>query len=146
MTSHHPGDALHRLLHAYKRALRQACRAQGIDLPPLQIRIMKMLCRAPGSTAHAVGQRFYRDKAQITRLIRELEEAGLVERRRDPDDGRRQLLTPTAQGKKLHTRIQRADRLAGERMARGLSGDEIAQFVAWADVMIANLDSEETPT
>src|SRR5690625_3503172 len=146
MTSHHPGDALHRLLHAYKRALRQACRAQGIDLPPLQIRIMKMLCRAPGSTAHAVGQRFYRDKAQITRVIKELEAAGLLRRTHDPDDGRQQLLIPTARGRQLCAGIRQADRDAGERMARGLSDDEVAQFVAWADVMIDNLNSEETST
>ncbi|GAB3025563.1 MULTISPECIES: MarR family winged helix-turn-helix transcriptional regulator [Oleiagrimonas] len=144
MSSTPPGDALHRLLHAYKRAMREAYRAAGIDLPSSHVRTLKAICGLPKCTAQAIAERMHRDKSQITRVVHDLQAAGLITRRPDPDDGRRQLLAPTASGKRLRARVAEAEREAGTRMVRGLPPTSVATFVRMAETMAANLDTTES--
>ncbi len=143
MTSTHPGEALHRLLHAYKRAMREACRETGIDLPPSHIRTMKAIRHLPQCTAHDIATRLRRDKSQITRVVQELCTAGLVRQQSDPSDGRRRILMATKAADRLYTRIARAEKAAGARMVRGLPADAVTRFVQLAEAMAANLDPTE---
>lgn len=143
MTSLHPGDALHHLLHAYKRAMREAYRAANINLPPSHVRVMKTVCHRRQCSAHDIAGRMRRDKSQITRVVNELCAAGLVSRHADPDDGRRQILMPTAAGRRLCEHIGEAEREAGARMLRGLPEASVAEFVQLAEAMAANLDAPE---
>jgi len=143
MTPSSPGDALHRLLHAYKRAMRDAWRDAGIDLPGSPVRVMKVICHLPQCSAHDIAGRMRRDKSQITRVVQDLCADGLVRRHPDPRDGRRQILTPTAKGKRLRERTRAAEREAGQRMARGLPAASVAEFVRLAEAMAANLDTPE---
>jgi DNA-binding MarR family transcriptional regulator len=64
-------------------------------------------------------------------IVRELEEAGLVERRPDPDDGRRALveLTPAGADTLGETRARREDWLT-ETLDRVLDADERARLQA----------------
>lgn len=139
MSSTHPGDALHRLLHAYKHAMRDASRDAGIDLPVSHMRMLKVVCHHPQCTAHDIATHWRRDKAQIARVVKELDHAGLIGIRPDPDDGRRRILTPTAAGKRMFQRIADAEREAGARMVRGLSREAVDQFVELAEAMANNL-------
>lgn len=140
----HPGDALHRLLHAYKRALREAYRSGSIDLPIAHVRTLKGICHGHGCTVQAIAERMHRDKSQITRIVHELRTEGLVQGHADPSDGRARILTPTEQGRRLMQRIQDVERDAGARMMRGLSDSAIVEFVALAETMAANLDPPES--
>ncbi len=146
MSTTPPGDALHRLLHAYKRAMRDAWRDAGIDLPGSHVRVMKVICHLPQCSAHDIVARMRRDKSQITRIVQDLCAAGLIRRRPDPADRRRQILTPTAKGKRLRERAREAEREAGRRMVHGLPAASVAEFVRLAEAMAANLDPpEKTP-
>lgn len=143
MTSAHPGDALHRLLHAYKRAMRDAYRAAGIDLPHAHVRVMKAACHLPQCTAHVIATRMRRDKAQITRVVQDLCAADLIRQEPDPADGRRRILTPTPAGKRLRKHIAQAEREAGTRMVRDLPAASVTEFVSLAETMADNLDTPE---
>ncbi len=146
MSSIPPGDALHRLLHAYKRAMRDAWHEAGIDLPGSHVRVMKVICHLSQCGAHDIVERMRRDKSQITRVVQDLCSAGLVRRHPDPQDGRRQILIPTAAGRRLRKRIHDAEQNAGKRMMRGLPAASVAEFVRLAETMAANLDApEKTP-
>jgi DNA-binding MarR family transcriptional regulator len=85
------------------RRLRQEA---GVDLGPSQVAALATVERhgplSPSELAEI--ERIKRPTA--TRIVRHLEEAGLVERVRDPQDGRFSILSVTAEGRALLKRLR----------------------------------------
>jgi DNA-binding MarR family transcriptional regulator len=52
-------------------------------------------------TIGSLGDRLHLDSGTLTPLVKRLEQLGLVERRRDPDDERRVIVTLTTRGREL---------------------------------------------
>lgn len=75
---------------------------------------MRLLGRRPGTTVNVVARELGLQPSNVSASIRSLVERGLVERRRDPQDGRqvRLFLTRTAQAAR-----ERRERLWGEDFA-----------------------------
>ncbi|GGO80294.1 MarR family transcriptional regulator [Marinobacterium nitratireducens] len=138
------GEALHRLLHAYRRAMRQSYRAAGIELAVSHIRSLKVIRHhqqrlLQPCTAQAIAADIERDKAQIARVVRDLLEKALIEKRPNPEDGRSQILQLTSAGEAMLERIGNAEHQASLRMAQGLSPDELTAFIRLASAMTDNL-------
>lgn len=64
-------------------------------------------------------------------LARRMEEAGLVERSSDPEDGRATRLTLTDLGRRRRAEAARRAKVANERMVEGFSDREIAIVSRW---------------
>lgn len=133
------GESLHRLMHAYQRAMREAFRTQGIELSVAQVRVLKCVAAAEAATVHAVSQRMDSDRAQVTRAVAQLREREMVVQRDNTADRRAPLLSITPAGRDLLARVLDIQAAAGRRMARGLSDADVARFVAIADHMTAGL-------
>jgi DNA-binding MarR family transcriptional regulator len=73
-----------------------------------------------GSIADALGY----DRGQLVGLLDELEERGLVERQRDPNDRRRQLVELTAEGKRTLRRLRALARELDDDFLEPLSDAE----------------------
>jgi deoxyribodipyrimidine photolyase len=108
MINPHIGEAHHQLLHAYRRSMRQSYQEAGIDLAVAHIRALKVIHHHQQSaqepcTARLIAVSIERDKAQITRLVKDLLSVylQLLETRRP---GRR------AQGAETGTRLSLAPR------------------------------------
>ena len=133
------GETLHRLLHAYRRALRQAYERGNVGLAVSHIRTLKTVACVPDCTAQAIVARTDLDKAQITRTLNELSAAELIEKHEHPSDGRSSVIVLTPSGKTLVRRIKKLETQAGVQMAHGLAPDELAEFVRLANRMLDNL-------
>jgi len=134
------GETLHRLLHAYKRAMREEYDAADIDLTVSHIRVLKGIAGLREGTAQNIADRMRQDKGRIARLIKDLADEGLIERRPHPTDSRSQQLALTPTGRDMRQRIATIEARAGARMAEGLPEADIHRFIELAEAMIANLE------
>ena len=100
-----------RLRWAVTRMARRMRQEAGTDLGPSQVAALATIERhGPLSPSElAALERIKRPTA--TRILRHLEEAGLVERVKDPDDGRGSILSITSAGR-THLRRLRARKTA----------------------------------
>lgn len=145
MPTHSLSESLHRLTHAYKRQLREAIREQQIQLPVTHIRALKGVCRNPECTAQSIATRMQRDKAQITRVLNELLQAGLIVKIDNPNDRRSQLLRPTQQGEETMNQIRLAEQQTAERLTQLLGPDDLESFIRIANTMSDSVNEELQP-
>jgi DNA-binding MarR family transcriptional regulator len=72
--------------------------AGGVDpLPQSELEVMRLLVRRPGLSVNDVAGELGMQASNVSATIRTLVSRGLLERRRDPDDGRVAQLVPTRQ-------------------------------------------------
>lgn len=135
-------DNLHRLMHVYRSRLRAEVAARDLGLPITHIRALKGVCSNPESTAHSIAQRMQRDKAQITRVLKELLNDGLIEKQPNPKDGRSQLLFPTEKGSAVLTELLQAEQKTADVMTRSLGQQELQLFAELTGRMVENLTNE----
>ncbi|WP_353979239.1 MarR family winged helix-turn-helix transcriptional regulator [Salinicola endophyticus] len=140
------GDTLHRLLHAYKRALRRAYDDERLGLGVAQIRTLKAIRNLSPCSASAIAPRLRWDKAQLARLLSDLDRRELVCRRPAPDDGRRQQLTLSDAGRAMLARVDACEQRAHTRLAKGLSEAELTAFETLAQRLIDNLERPIPPS
>lgn len=139
MTDPRIGETLHRLLHAYRRALRQAREQGNVMLAVSHVRALKSVDSLSDCTAQAIVTNTQIDKAQITRALNDLAAEGLIEKRDNPADRRSNLIVLSRTGKTVLRKIRKLESDAAARMAQGLSPDELAEFVRLANRMLDNL-------
>lgn len=97
--------------------------------PELQVsgyKLLTMIARGGPTSAHELSERFELDKSVISRQVRMLEDAGLLDSRPDERDGRLRVLTATQQARSAlaEVRGRHAARLRG--VIETLSAEEIA--------------------
>jgi DNA-binding MarR family transcriptional regulator len=95
---------LKRLGYAVKEGTMKAY--EGTGLHPYHHAILLVLDAGSADTQGSIADALGYDRGQLVGLLDELEERGLVERRRDPDDRRRHLVRLTADGKRTLKRLR----------------------------------------
>jgi DNA-binding MarR family transcriptional regulator len=89
-------------------------------------------------TVGELGERLRLDTGTLTPLLKRLESAGYVSRRRDPEDERRVLLAVTDEGWALRDRVAHVPGELRQRLE--LTADEFADLRRLLDQVIGGLD------
>ena len=97
-------------------------------LSPYHHAVLAVVDEGPPETQGAIADALGYDRGQLVGLLDELEERGLVERRRDPDDRRRHTVRITPDGKRALAKLRAlADQLENDFLA-SLDQNERAQL------------------
>ena len=103
--------------HALRRAFDR--RATGLGVTRAQWKVMFRLDRSPGLRQVELADHLDVEPITLCRIVDRLEEAGLVERRRDPDDRRAWRLYLTAKGEPI---VEQLRELAGQLAQEAFAG------------------------
>lgn len=136
-------DSLDGLIRAIHRAYRAGLNARGSDLGPPEVQALRFLERNPGSRLHHLAAETGRDKAQITRTMRALEDRSLVTRTADPDDQRCHRLHLSETGREVHAMIHEVRTGLEARLFAELDIDEQRQLASLLQRCLNSLQSPD---
>ena len=97
-------------------------------LHPYHFAILLALDEGEHETQGAIADALGYDRGQMVGLLDEVEERGLVERRRDPNDRRRHLVQLTPEGKKALKRLRAVARQVEDEFLAPLNEAERAKL------------------
>lgn len=116
---------------------------QSLGLTSVQTRIMHYIllrCAEGPVFQRDVEKAFGMSRSTATCILQLMVKNGLLVREHVADDARLKSLIPTDRAARLDTQIEEALRQDEQRLTRGLSPEQIAQFLETAALMAANLD------
>ncbi|MFK0226876.1 MarR family winged helix-turn-helix transcriptional regulator [Streptomyces sp. NPDC090303] len=129
--------SLHAATRAFNGVYRQALKELGLTYP--QYLVMLVLWEHGELPVKGIGERLRLDSGTLSPLLKRLEAAGHVERRRSPEDERSVTVRPTADGTALRERAVGVPRRIAA--ATGLGLDEIGELRERLDALAARLDA-----
>lgn len=127
-------------IRGLQRSMKQTMKLQQLSLTPLSFLMLKTIHDTAECTAHSIAEITNKDKGQITRLLKEVIDQGLIEKHPNPKDKRSQILTLTEQGKSAFKTLQRADYAALNALKAGLTDEELNHFLTIGQKMIHNIN------
>ncbi|UWF77135.1 MarR family winged helix-turn-helix transcriptional regulator [Microbacterium neungamense] len=110
-------------------------------LSPAAYKLFSAIAAAGQARPSELSERMMADKSQVSRMVRELEGHGLIERMPDPADGRSSLLRPTEDGLRRLTAVREGDEQRLRNSLRSWSLDDIRNLAR----LLHALSSGETP-
>jgi DNA-binding MarR family transcriptional regulator len=111
--------------------------AREFDLSIPEWRVIALLGRRPGLTAGELAEAAEMDKVAISRAVARLATAGRIAARADPRDARRQILTLSAAGARVHARIAPVALECERRLVAALTTAEKAALDGLIDRLLA---------
>ncbi len=105
-------------------------RVAELDLVPAQTGLLRAVAASPGQSQQALAQLLGTPPSRLVALVDALEERGILQRRRNPDDRRLHALHLTEAGQLLLRRIGKAARAHNDAFCRALDPTERDQLRA----------------
>lgn len=115
-----------------RRIHQQQTAAAGVSLSPQALRVLERTVEAGQTTPGQLAHRLDLDPAVVTRLLRQLEDSGLVTRTRSAEDGRVTTVEPTPAGLDAFGRVRD---VIWEQVRRGLARWPQADVAALAELL-----------
>ena len=125
-----------------RRIHQQQVEAAGVSLSQQALRVLERTFEEQSTTPGQLASRMDLDPAVITRLLRQLEDAGLVRRGRSPADGRVSTVEATAEGRAAFSRYRE---VIWDQVRRALAGwpeDELATLAELLGRLVHDVQQE----
>ncbi|SBS27918.1 Multidrug resistance operon repressor [Marinomonas spartinae] len=128
-------------IDSLKIAMKKAMMEQNISGSPLLFFVLDHIQNIPNCTALDISQKMHRDKGQVTRVIKELIDKGLVTKQINQRDRRSNFIFLTEEGKAYHRILKHADNDAITLMKTNISSEELDTFLRVGQRMLQNIQS-----
>lgn len=133
-----------------RRIHQQQTGAAGVSMSPLALRVLERILEeqtTPGQLAAEMDL----DPGSVTRLLRQLEDSGLVERRRSPTDGRVTTVEATPEGRDAFGRVREVIWDQVRRALASWPADDLANLAELLGRLVEDVQKEpyrplSTPT
>lgn len=129
-----PGFLIRRLHQIHVALFHDECGSYG--LTPVQYSVISALDGFELDQKQ-LGQKVGIDRASTTEVLRRLEKAGWIDRRKCPEDGRRQLARLTPKGKRLVDEVTESALQAHDRTLEPLTKAERARFIRYMGKIVS---------
>ena len=136
------GELPSRLRLAITRMARRLRQEAGSDLGPSQLAALATIERHGPLAPSELAERERIKRPTATRILARLETGGLVERVRDPADGRGAIVSATPEGRALLRRLRQRKTAYLARRLRGLPAEDREAMARAADVLERLLEEE----
>ncbi|WP_417621787.1 MarR family winged helix-turn-helix transcriptional regulator [Parasphingorhabdus sp.] len=136
------GFLVHDTARLFRRELNERMRHSGVT--GLQWRLLAYLARNEGTNQVKLAEFLEVEPITLSRMIDRLADAGLLSRRRDPDDRRAWCLFLEAKALPLIDELRTAATLLAEEAQDGLSADERAQLAGYVERLRQNLSRKNS--
>lgn len=125
------GGAAFLLAQLGAHATRQfADRVAQLDLTPPQAGLLRLLVQSPGLSQRELAEMLGMPPSRFVQFADGMEERGLIERRRNPDDRRVYTLSLTDRGIDVLASVRVAARAHEEHVCQALTPDEHQQLIS----------------
>jgi DNA-binding MarR family transcriptional regulator len=132
-------DAFIDLFEGIKARMGSALRDTGDTLTPMAMRLLSHCLAHPGASQQALVELSARDKGQVARLIKELDQQGMLVREDSPDDKRSYRLQVTPTGRAACERFRAHHIAIAGQMFADMAGPDVAQFTQQLQGLSAQL-------
>ena len=133
-------DLAARLRLTITRTARRLRQESGTDLGPSQASALATIERHGPLAPSELAERERIKRPTATRILAHLEQAGLLERIRDPEDGRCSILSASAEGRVLLRKLRARKTAYLAHQLREMDPDDAAALERAADVLERMLD------
>lgn len=123
-----PGNAFLLAQLGAHAAARFAARVKALDLTPAQAGLLRLIAWQPGQSQQEIARTLGTPPSRLVLLIDSLEERGLIERRRNPDDRRHHALFLTGTGTGFMKELASVGAAHEDDICAGLSAADRAQL------------------
>jgi DNA-binding MarR family transcriptional regulator len=134
------GFSIYRLFTQSSNLLRRTFQAEGFDLTPEQWGVLTRLREGEGMNQSHLGEKTFKDRHNITRILNLLEKRGCIERRPDDADRRVYRLFLTESGLALQKQLDVIVRDHRAAIFKGLNTDDMEELMRVFDQIFGNIE------
>ena len=109
-------DVLHELLRIFRARMRTSMEAVHPDLTFNEVRVLMFVGRHPGRSQKELVEHSHTDKAQMARILTQLEEQGWLHRSASAEDRRVRCLHLSEPGQSLYNQISQARAVLAQQL------------------------------
>lgn len=125
-----------------RRIHQQQSAAAGVSLSPQALRVLERAVEAGQTTPGQIADRLDLDPAVVTRLLRLLEDSGLVSRSRSAEDGRVSTVVATSAGVDAFGRVRDVIWDQVRRTLAGWPDSDVAALAALLGRLVTDVQKE----
>jgi DNA-binding MarR family transcriptional regulator len=132
-------ESTFKFMKQFRTHLTEELDKAGIEFSPVFMKVLKMVEKIPECSAQKITVILEKDKAQITRAIKDMVSHGLLIQVRDEKDTRVKLLRLTDKGEANLKMFRVVEQQIEKSMATGISTEDLKHFLTVMGQIRANL-------